>query len=156
MGEEERRAFATEVVDGDLGAVAGYNTHLASVPAIAAIDDVLVANRAFYDAFEARDLDAMSDVWEHSDRVCCTHPGWQRLDGWASVSASFYAIFTGPQPIQFILTSERAEVVGEVAWVVVDENVLGGDAGATASAVNLFVHDDGAWRMVNHAASQII
>ena len=42
---------------------------------------VRAANRAFYDAFEARDLDAMSDVWEHADRVSCTHPGWRTLHG---------------------------------------------------------------------------
>ena len=39
-------------------------------------DDVLAANRAFYAAFEARDIDALSDVWEHSDRSTCVHPGW--------------------------------------------------------------------------------
>jgi len=127
-----------------------------SVPAIADIDDVLRANRAFYEAFEARDLDAMSDVWEHSDRSSCTHPGWRRLDGWASISASFYAIFTGPQPIQFILTGERAEIVGDTAWVMVDENILGDDAGATASAVNVFVRDGAGWHMVVHAASQVL
>jgi len=143
-------------VDGDLDTVAGGDAHLASVPGIAAMDDVLRANRAFYEAFEAQDLDAMSDVWEHSERVCCTHPGWRRLDGWASISASFYAIFTGPQPIQFILTGERAEVSGDTAWVVVDENILGDDAGATASAVNVFVRDHHGWRMVAHAASQVI
>jgi hypothetical protein len=98
----------------------------------------------------------MSDVWEHSDRVCCTHPGWQRLDGWASVSASFFAIFTGPQPIQFILTSERAEIVGDMAMVVVDENILGGDAGSMASAVNVFLRAEDGWRMLAHAASQVI
>lgn len=117
---------------------------------------MLRANRAFYEAFEARDFDALSDVWEHSDRAWCTHPGWRRLDGWAAISASFYAIFTGPQPIQFILTGERAEVLGDTAWVVVDENILGEDAGATASAVNLFVRDGSTWRMVAHAASQIL
>ena len=31
-------------------------------------DEVRAVNRAFYEAFEARDLDAMSQVWEHSDR----------------------------------------------------------------------------------------
>ena len=129
---------------------------MGSVPAIAEVDDVLRVNRSFYDAFEARDFDALSDAWEHSDRVCCTHPGWSRLDGWASVSASFYAIFTGPQPIQFILTSERVEVTGDCAWVVCDENILGGDAGATASAINLFVRTAGVWRMVGHHASQIL
>jgi hypothetical protein len=36
---------------------------------------VLAANQAFYEAFETHDLDAMSDLWEHSDRASCVHPG---------------------------------------------------------------------------------
>ena len=34
-------------------------------------DDVLAANRRFYEAFEASDIDAMSDVWVHDDGVVC-------------------------------------------------------------------------------------
>jgi ketosteroid isomerase-like protein len=127
-----------------------------SVPSIADLDDVLRANRAFYEAFESRDIDAMSDVWEHSDRVLCTHPGWARLQGWAAVSASFYALFDGQQAIQFILTAERAEVVADTAWVSVDENILGEDAGATAAGLNVFVRDNGGWRMVVHHSSQVL
>ena len=44
---------------------------------------VRAANAAFYTAFEGGDLDAMADVWEHSDRVSVTHPGWPTLHGWA-------------------------------------------------------------------------
>ena len=117
---------------------------------------MLRANRAFYEAFESRDLNAMSDLWEHSDRVSCTHPGWGRLQGWAAVSASFYALFDGPTPIQFILTSESAEIVADTAWVSVDENILGEDAGATAAGLNLFVRRNGGWQMVVHHSSQVV
>ena len=47
------------------------------------LEAVLEANQAFYDAFEAHDIDAMSDLWEHTDRVACTHPGWGTLRGGA-------------------------------------------------------------------------
>jgi hypothetical protein len=126
------------------------------LPSIGELDDVLRANRAFYEAFESRDLNAMSDLWEHSDRVSCTHPGWGRLEGWAAVSASFYALFDGPAPIQFILTGESAEIVADTAWVSVDENILGEDAGATAAGLNLFVRQNGDWRMVVHHSSQVV
>ena len=76
-------------------------------------DAVLAANRAFYEAFEQRDLDAMSEVWEHSDRVVCTHPGWTALRGWGAVAGSWFALFAGPTPLQFILTDVRAEVDGD-------------------------------------------
>src|SRR4051812_1795666 len=66
--------------------------------------EVLAVNQRFYDAFEAADLDSMSDVWEHSDRVVCTHPGWTTLRGWGAVSASWVALFGGANRLQFILT----------------------------------------------------
>ena len=97
----------------------------------------------------------MSEVWEHSDRVSCTHPGWARLHGWGAVSASWFALFGGQEQLQFILTGERAEVVGDVAWVSVDENILGGGSGSTVAAVNLFVRGDGRWRMVAHHGSPV-
>jgi len=113
-------------------------------------------NQAFYDAFEARDFDAMSDLWEHTDRVTCTHPGWAVLHGWGAVAASWVAMFQGPQRIQFILTDERVEVVGDVGWVTVDENIIGDEAGSTVSAINVFARGDGGWRLVAHHGSPVV
>ncbi len=117
---------------------------------------LLAANRAFYAAFEARDLDQMSDVWEHADRVSCSHPGWGVLRGWGRVAASWMALFQGPQQLQFILTDERAEVEGDVGWVTVDENLLGDDGSSTVSSVNLFVRGvGGRWLLVAHHGSAV-
>jgi ketosteroid isomerase-like protein len=123
---------------------------------MAAADDVLAANRRFYEAFEAGDLDAMSDVWAHEDSVVCTHPGWPTLSGWAAVSASWFALFHNDQALQFIVTNERARVASEhVAWVSCDENILGDGPGGTAAALNLFIESNGRWQMVGHHASPV-
>jgi ketosteroid isomerase-like protein len=120
-------------------------------------DDVLAANRVFYAAFEALDLDAMSDLWEHSDRAACVHPGWGRLNGWGAISASFFALFQNGQRLQFILTNERVDVAGDTAWVSCDENILSEEVGGTVAALNLFTRDDtGAWRMVVHHGSSVL
>lgn len=116
---------------------------------------VRAANRAFYDAFEGRDLDAMSDVWEHSDRVVCTHPGWRTLRGWGAVSGSWFALFGGPSPLQFILTQEVVAVAGDSAWVTVDENLIGPDGGGTVAALNLFVRRGDRWAMVAHHGAPV-
>ena len=129
---------------------------------------VLAANQRFYAAFEARDVDTMAEVWERSSRASVTHPGWPTLHGWAKVIASWDAIFRGTPYIQFFLTNERAVVVGDVAWVVLDENILQShhDAEAAAAAVdpasastvaatNVFVHDGDDWRLVNHHGSPV-
>ena len=39
---------------------------------------------------------------------------------------------------------------------LVDENILGLDAGATAAGLNLFVRNGDGWRMVLHHSSQIV
>jgi len=120
------------------------------------LEAVLAANTAFYAAFEARDLDAMSQVWEHSDRVLCTHPGWATLQGWGRVAASFFALFQNAQRLQFILTNETAEVVGDTAWVACDENILDTGNATTVAALNLFTREpDGEWTMVVHHASAV-
>lgn len=98
----------------------------------------------------------MSDSWEHSDRVVCTHPGWVALYGWAKVSASYFAIFSGPSRQQLILTDPHVTRNGDTAWVVIDENLLGPAMGHTVSALNLFVRADGGWKLLAHHASSVL
>ena len=117
---------------------------------------LLALNRQFYEAFEARDLDAMSEIWDHGDHVVCTHPGWTTLHGWAAVAASWFALFQGPVN-QFILTNETVGIVGDAGWLTVDENILAEQGGGTVAALNLFVRgEDGAWRMVAHHGSSVV
>ena len=120
-------------------------------------DTVLAVNRRYYEAFEARDLDAMSDLWDRSERAICTHPGWATLEGWGAVAASFFALFQNGSQLQFVLTRERVNVVGDAAWVSVDENLLGDQGGVTVSAINVFVRrdEDNRWRMVCHHGSVV-
>ena len=116
---------------------------------------VLAANEAFYEAFEASDLDAMSDVWGHDATIACTHPGWATLHGWAEISSSWFALFQHPSPLQFILTDARVRVAGDLAWVTVDENLIGAGPGQTVAAVNVFERIEGRWRMVCHHGSAV-
>ena len=98
----------------------------------------------------------MSDVWEHDERVSCVHPGWERLHGWAAVSASWFALFQNGQHLQFIITNERVEVAGDVAWVSCDENLLSDQqVGGTVAALNVFVRGAGGWQMVVHQGSAV-
>jgi ketosteroid isomerase-like protein len=136
--------------------------------AMTADEQVRAANAAYYAAFEAFDLDAMSAAWEHSDRVSVTHPGWPTLRGWARVIGSWEAIFSNTDYIQFVLTDEVVTVVGEVAWVTLDENILqssgspdGGGAdteelsGARIAATNVYVRGDEGWQMLLHHGSPV-
>ena len=150
-------------MDGHLDAVGGADAaHWRATVACLPIPDsddldaVRAANAAFYSAFEARDLDDMSAIWEHTDRVVCTHPGWASLRGWSRVSASFFALFQNAEHLQFILTNEHVEVLGDAGWVSVDENILDVDGATTVAALNLYARNaDGRWRMVAHHGSPV-
>lgn len=121
-------------------------------------------NRAFYSAFEARDLEAMAGVWEQSDRATCIHPGWPTLRGWTAVEQSWRRIFANTPYIQFFLTDEEVAVVGEMAWVTLYEDILQevpdgrrepalGDA--RVAATNVFTRAGGTWRLVVHHGSPV-
>jgi ketosteroid isomerase-like protein len=120
------------------------------------IAEVLAANQAFYDAHEARDLDAMRAVWEQSDHAVCVHPGWPILRTWPHVEESWRRIFAGPGRNQFILTNEAVAVHGDTAWVTLDENLVDAGGTGTVAATNLFVLRDGRWLLVAHHGSPVI
>jgi ketosteroid isomerase-like protein len=120
-----------------------------------AIEDVLAANRSFYDAHEARDLDAMRAVWDHGEHTVCIHPGWPILRGWPEIEESWRRIFDGPGRNQFIVTNEAVMSLGEMAWITLDENLVDQFATGTVAATNVFVRTSGSWRMVLHHGSPV-
>ena len=117
---------------------------------------VAAANRAFYDAHEARDLDAMRAVWEHSDHVVCVHPGWPILRTWAYVEESWRRTFAGPGRNQFILTNEAVAVHGDTAWVTLDENLVDGSGTGTVAATNIYANVADGWLLVAHHGSPVL
>jgi hypothetical protein len=117
--------------------------------------ELVAANARYYQAFEAADLDAMSEVWERTARVTCTHPGWATLRGWAQVSASYFALFSGPVRTQFVLTGQQVVLNGATGWLSLDENLLGEQAGVAVAALNVFVRDGGRWSLVCHHGSVV-
>lgn len=126
------------------------------MPRNESIDVVLAANQAFYDAHEQRDLDAMSAVWEHTDRATCVHPGWQILRGSEAVLESWAMIMAGSGRNQFILTNVSVAIEGDLAWVTLDENLVDGASTATIAATNLFARHGDAWRLVVHHGSPVV
>jgi SnoaL-like domain len=116
------------------------------------LDGLVEANHAFYAAFEARDTTAMAAVWEHLDRAYCTHPGWPPLYGWGKIAASWYMLFTNQENLQFVVGRTDPFIVGEVGWVLCEENLLDEEVVGRVVSLNLFVHDGKAWKMTAHVA----
>jgi ketosteroid isomerase-like protein len=121
------------------------------------VDEVLAANRALYDAFEARDIVAMEALWAGDPEVLVTHPGWPTLHGVDQVMTSWRRLLSNAQHLQFIVTNTRVVLAGEASWVTCDENILGdGASGGTVAALNLFRRrPDGTWQCVGHHGSPV-
>lgn len=119
------------------------------------VEAVRSVNQEFYDAFEAQDLARVAAVWEQSDRAQCTHPGWPILRGWDAVLESWAGLIEGPEQLQFLLTNERVTVVGDAAWITLDENILSATGSGTVAAINLFSRTDDGWKMLGHHGSGV-
>ena len=114
-------------------------------------DEVLAANAAFYRAFAARDVEAMDALWARHTPVACVHPGWHALTGRDAVMASWRGILRGPGAPDIACGEATSHVFGESAFVVCAERLPGGELAAT----NVFVREEGAWRLVHHHAGPI-
>ena len=112
---------------------------------------VLFANDAFYAAFQSRDLEAMDGLWASAAPVACIHPGWPALSGREDVMDSWRSILNGDSPPDIRCRNAEAFVHGESAFVICYELVGGG----VLVASNLFVREEGQWRMVHHQAGPV-
>ncbi len=115
-------------------------------------DAVLTANLEFYQAFAARDAAAMDRLWAHRAPVTCVHPGWTVLADRDAVMDSWESILGNPDAPRIACFDERVFLHGDVALVICEEELDGG----TLAASNLFVREDGAWRLAHHHAGQIV
>jgi ketosteroid isomerase-like protein len=120
---------------------------------------VLKANRAFYRAFESLDIEQMEKVWLKEPTIICIHPGWHRLVGWGPVMESWERIFEAPFEMSFELTQPAVFISGDLAIVVVQENLT--QKGANGSmrvevlATNVYQRCGYGWYMIVHHGSPI-
>jgi ketosteroid isomerase-like protein len=113
---------------------------------------VLTANDSFYQAFAGRDFARMDELWASARPVTCIHPGWSVLTGRGKVMASWRAILESDD-LQIEPSAAQAYVAGDVAYVVCYEGARG--APPTLAATNVFVREDGSWKLVHHHAGQM-
>ncbi len=109
---------------------------------------VLFANEAFYQAFADGDVAAMEAIWARAAPVACIHPGWDLIAGRDEVMGSWRAILESANRPAIHSHGAQAFIHGAMALVVCYEELDQGFLVAT----NVFVREDGAWRMVHHQA----
>jgi ketosteroid isomerase-like protein len=114
------------------------------------------AELAFYHAFEARDLEAMMEVWADDDSIVCIHPMGPRLSGRAAVRQSWEQIFSADNMLSFEVADSVETEDAELSVRCVLENIRHGEAGAQRSlmlATNVYRWGETGWRLCVHHAS---
>jgi len=112
---------------------------------------VLSANRAFYRAFAARDLAALTQLWASGVPVACIHPGWDALRDRDAILKSWRDILSNPVSPAITCRNETAHVLGDVAYVLCHEVI----DDAYLVATNLFVREHGQWKMAHHQSGPL-
>ena len=122
-------------------------------------DSIIAANEGFYKAFNARDLDAMKNVWDSHEKVTCIHPGWVPLNGLESIIDSWEGIFKNSGNMDIQITDISVTASEGLAWVSCVEKLYTiATHGVLASKVfstNLFQLNEGNWKMIMHHASPL-
>jgi ketosteroid isomerase-like protein len=123
------------------------STHSATEAAI------LDANATFYRAFTDGDYAAMSELWALRAPAVCLHPGARALMGRRQVLDSWRQILGGTSRFELRCDRPVVRCAGDAAIVICYE--ANGDQPAHLAATNVFVLEDGHWRMVHHHAGPI-
>ena len=107
---------------------------------------VLFVNEEFYAAFRDRDFKAVEALWAERAPIACVHPGWGPLSGREQVLESWSAILENPASPRVTCHAAQAFVHEDMAFVVCFERIQRNFLVAT----NVFVREDGDWRLVHH------
>ncbi len=110
--------------------------------------EVLAANEHFYDVFRSGDIAAMDQLWSAREECSVCHPEWPAITTREDVIASFHRIMVLSEPPEVFARDPMVVRQGRAAIVFCTEEV--GDQEMTAS--NVFVEEDGVWRLTCHHA----
>ena len=114
-------------------------------------------NKKFYEAFNARDLDAMKSVWSSRGNVICVHPGWDPLNGFEPIMESWQGIFKNSGNMDIQVSDVTVTASEDLAWVSCVEKLYtiatNGVLASKVFSTNLFQLNEGNWKMIMHHAS---
>lgn len=114
---------------------------------------VLDANQEFYRAFGRGDFEAMSELWAKHVPVACLHPGAALLAGRHAVLGSWKQLLEAAPAWKMKSRDATVHLLGPAAVVTCLE--ANGDQPAHLIATNVFVLEEGRWRLVHHHAGPL-
>ncbi len=114
------------------------------------------AERAFYDALESNDLDAVMESWAPDESIVCVHPMGPALSGRAAVRDSWQAVCRSGQQLRFNLVDVQYDESEDIAVHVVREEITMGKEEpkyAIMVATNVYRRGEDGWHLVLHHSS---
>jgi len=118
---------------------------------------LLRLNRAFYDAFQAMDEDAMERIWAGRDSDISVHPCWPTIHTQADARASWQTAFACSGFVQVTLSDTTLEITGDTARLCCTERLHSlsehGPQIRTVRSTNIFVRTPSGWRLTLHHGS---
>ena len=111
---------------------------------------------AFYQAFEAKDVDTMMATWAEDEDIVCVHPGGPRLVGYEAVRIGWEQLFAGETKLSFRLEDIVViETVGLAMQSAIEHVTVGNDPKPRGAAIatNVYLRTPSGWRIVLHHAS---
>ena len=111
---------------------------------------------AFYQAFEAKDIDAMMATWAEDEDIVCVHPGGARLVGYDAVRVGWEQVFASDSRLSFRIEEiVVVETVGMALQSALEQISVGDDPKPRGAAIatNVFLRTPSGWRLVMHHAS---
>ena len=109
----------------------------------------MAVNEAFYEAVARGDFEAMEALWARHHPVACVHPGWPPLVGREAVLESWEVLLAGGAGGRVRPEEVHACCFGASAYILCIEEM----ASVRLVATNIFVVEDGAWRLCHHQAA---
>jgi len=111
----------------------------------------------FYDAFQQRDIELMTSVWEDSNDICCVHPGGQRLFGFEAVVKSWEQIFTVKNGMAITISEPIYLHQDKCTIHYVQENIsIQDEYMGVICATNIYREVEGSWKIILHHASALM
>jgi ketosteroid isomerase-like protein len=113
---------------------------------------------AFYQAFEAKDIDAMMATWAEDEDIICVHPGGPRLVGYEAVRTGWEEVFATESRLSFRIEEiVVVETVGMALQSALEHISVGNDPKPRGAAIatNVFLRTPSGWRVVMHHASPV-
>ncbi len=113
--------------------------------------ELIAANRELYHRVGERDQAGVAALWASTVPVACIHPGWPPLIGREAVLQSWGEILRNPRSPEIRCHDERPVLYGGFGLVLCLELV----EGTMLAATNVFIQEEGAWRLIHHQSSPV-